>query len=333
MTKRVAPGANQPSERHDGPHGWSSLGGNTEHEVCARFGFGWVNHSRTAPANQRTLEQPPPPSAAPDGRRGYGRGVTVPVPAVDESDAALALDLALGAGELTLDWFDRPDLAVDEKADGTPVTAADRAAETYIRDRLADERPDDALVGEEHGSRPGRSGRRWVVDPIDGTKSFTRGVPLYATLVALDDEHGPAVGVIHLPALDETVWAVRGGGCWWNGEACAVTPRSSAEGLYVMTSAVDHWPRAMLHAVLDAGMTLRTWGDAYGYALVATGRADAMVDPIVSVWDVAPMPVILAEAGGRFTDLAGHPRTEGGSGLATNGVVHEEMLRLLNHGR
>ncbi len=252
-----------------------------------------------------------------------------PPPIVDPDDVALALDIVFAAGHITLDWYDGSDLAVRHKADGTPVTQADTEAETYVSRRLADERPDDALVGEEHGNRSGSSGRRWIVDPIDGTKSFARGVPLYATLLALEDEHGTAIGIIHLPALDETVWAVRGGGCYWNGDPCRVSSTSTVVGSYLMTSGVDHWPRPVLDAVFTAGLIVRTWGDAYGYALVATGRAEAMVDPEVSLWDVAPMPVILTEAGGRFTAVDGRAGANHGSGLATNGALHDDMVALL----
>lgn len=248
---------------------------------------------------------------------------------VDPDDVALALDVALAAGAVTLDWFDSPGLRIDRKPDGTPVTQADTEAEALVRARLVEERPDDSVIGEEHDDRPGGSGRRWIVDPIDGTRSFARGVPLFATLVALDDAAGSAVGVIHLPALDETIWGVRGGGCWWNGEPARVSSTADLAGGYVMTSAVDHWPLASLQPFLAGDVVLRTWGDAYGYALVATGRAEAMIDPVVNVWDVAPMPVILAEAGGRFTDVDGVVRNDGGSGIASNGLVHDQVLRRL----
>ncbi len=255
-----------------------------------------------------------------------------PPPVVDPRDVALALDIAFAAGQITLGWYGGAGLEVRHKSDGTPVTQADTEAETYVSRRLADERPEDGLVGEEHGDRAGSSGRRWIVDPIDGTKSFARGVPLYATLLALEDDHGTAIGVIHLPALDETVWAVRGGGCYWNGDLCRVSVEATVTGSYLMTSGVDHWSRSKLDAVFAAGLIVRTWGDAYGYALVATGRAEAMVDPEVSLWDVAPMPVILAEAGGRFTAVDGRPGAGHGSGLATNGALHDDLVALLTTG-
>ena len=240
-----------------------------------------------------------------------------------------AVTLAREAGDATLRWFRSPELGVQTKADGTPVTDADRAAERIVRSWLEANFPDDAVVGEEETDRPGTSGRRWIVDPIDGTKAFTHGVPLYATLLAVDDEDGPAVGVIHLPALGETVWAGRGLGCFVNDEPARVNDRSTLDGAYIMSSAFDHWPERSLRAVRVAGGVTRTWGDGYGYALVATGRVEAMVDPVVAPWDLAPMPVIMAEAGGRFTDFDGVTRIDGGSGLASNGAIHDELLALL----
>jgi histidinol-phosphatase len=247
-------------------------------------------------------------------------------PPVDRSLLDLAVAVAREAGALTSEWFGAADLAVEAKADGTPVTAADRAAERLVRERLAAAVPDDGVLGEEEPETVGRSGRRWIVDPIDGTKAFARGVPLYTTLLALDDEHGPAVGVIVVPALGRAVYAGRGLGCWSDGAPARVSTTAALDGAYLMSSSYSHWPDADLLAVKHAGCALRTWGDGYGYALVATGRADAMVDHTVERYDVAAMPVILAEAGGRFTSLAGEPGAGHGSGVATNGLIHEELL-------
>jgi histidinol phosphatase-like enzyme (inositol monophosphatase family) len=240
-----------------------------------------------------------------------------------------AVDLVATAGEVTLRWFRATDLAVDTKADGTPVTAADRAAERLVRERIADRFPDDGVLGEEEPEVLGRSGRRWIVDPIDGTKAFTRGVPLYSTLLAFHDRDGPALGVIGLPALRQAVYAGRGLGCWSDGRPARVSETSSLDGAYLTSSGYSHWSDDALLAVKRAGCELRTWGDGYGYALVATGSVDAMVDPVVDLYDVAAMPVILAEAGGRFTSVDGREDAGGGSGVATNGRVHEELLGLL----
>lgn len=249
-------------------------------------------------------------------------------PPVDPALLDEAVALARRAGARTLEWFRSADLRVDAKGDGTPVTEADRATERLIREHLAAEHPDDAVVGEEEEATPGTSGRRWIVDPIDGTKSFTHGVPLYATLIACEDEHGPAIGVIELPALGETVYAGRGLGCFCNGAPARVSERRELSGSYLVTSGVGSWPPAVLQAVTGSGMHLRTWGDGYGYAMVATGRAEAMLDIGVMPYDIAAMPVIMREAGGRFTDLDGAERIDTGSGLASNGALHDEVLRL-----
>jgi histidinol-phosphatase len=253
----------------------------------------------------------------------------VPAPPADQRVVDDAVAIARAAGATTLPWFRSADLVVDRKVDGTPVTAADRGAEEHVRAALAEAYPDDGIVGEEQGETPGTSGRRWFVDPIDGTKAFTRGVPLYSTLLAVEDEHGFAVGVIHLPALDETVWAGRGLGCWCDGMPARVSDRPSTRGSVLTTSGYDYWPEEALLAVRHSDVLMRTWGDGYGYALVATGRAEAMVDPSAAPYDLAPMPVILAEAGGRFTDWSGAARIDGGNGLATNGHVHDAVLELL----
>ena len=241
-----------------------------------------------------------------------------------------AVELTRAAGELTLRWFQSRDLEVDRKGDGTPVTEADRAAERLLRDEIGRRYPDDAILGEEEADRPGTSGRTWIIDPIDGTKAFTRGVPLYSNLLAVDDGEGPAIGVINLPALGETVYAGRGLGCFADDRPVTVSDKDSLAHAYVSSSSFGHWDPEVFQRFRSAGTDLRTWGDGYGYALVATGRIDVMVDPEAAHWDLAPMPVILAEAGGRFSawDGSGDPR--GGSGVATNGRLHDRVLALLN---
>ena len=253
----------------------------------------------------------------------------MPAPPCDQQLLDDALAIAREAGEATLRWFRADDLEVERKVDGTPVTAADRMAESIVRRRIGDAHPDDGILGEEEAETIGTSGRRWIVDPIDGTKAFTRGVPLYTTLLAVEDEHGVAAGAIVVPALGEAVWAGRGLGCFHDGRPCRVSDVSSVADAYLTTSGYSHWPEDALLAVRRSGMTMRTWGDGYGYLLVATGRMDVMVDPAVSDYDVAAMPVVLAEAGGRFTDLAGDDGYAGGSGVATNGLLHDEVLALL----
>ena len=249
-------------------------------------------------------------------------------PTISESLLEEATELARRAGRLTLDWFS-PSVEVDLKADGSPVTEADRAAEQLLRQELSRRYPEDFIVGEEHGDSGGGSGRTWFIDPIDGTASFVRGVPLFATLLALEDTHGIAVGVIDLPALGETVMAGRGLGCYLNGRPIAVNGRADLEGSVLCTSGYDLMPGDMAERLHRSPLALRGWGDAYGYALVAGGRVEAMIDPVVAPWDIAPMAVILPEAGGTFTDFTGVPCYRSGTGLATNGSLHEAVLEIV----
>ena len=253
---------------------------------------------------------------------------TTPPPA-NADDMLTAVDLIRRAGELTLGWFRTADLEVYAKGDGTPVTEADQAAERLIRTELLARFPHDTIIGEEEDDHQGDSARVWIVDPIDGTKAFTRGVPVYSNLMAMNDEHGPAIGVINLPAIGITVWAGRGLGCFENGLPAHGSTTPSTEAAWLTTSGLATWSDQRILAVRAAGMELRTWGDGFGFAQVATGRLDAMVDPEVSVWDVAPLPVILAEAGGRFSDLDGNDRIDGGSAVATNGRLHDDLLAIL----
>ena len=245
---------------------------------------------------------------------------------IEQGLVDFAVGAARRAGRLTLDWYQARGLSVTAKRDGSPVTEADYAAERFLRSEILAAYPDDAIEGEEEGEVAGRTGRTWVIDPIDGTKAFAQGVPLFATLLALVDEDGPAVGVICLPALDECVWAGRGRGANWDGVPCRVSGHAGLEDSYVCTSGLSYWPDRALGRVRAAGARIRTWGDAYGYALVATGRAEAMVDPECFDWDVAPMSVIVTEAGGRFSDAAGADDWRSGSAVATNGIVHDDVL-------
>ena len=257
----------------------------------------------------------------------------------DSIDARLRLacGIARAAGDLTLEYFQRADLVVERKEDASPVTAADRGAEMLLRERILADFPDDAILGEEYGVVEGTSGFRWILDPIDGTKSFACGVPLYATLIGVEQGDQSLIGVIHAPALDETIWAATNRGAWYSrrGEppvAARVSTKSTlADGLF-LTSQVDSFAARGRKDVFErlqasAGVT-RTWGDAYGYLLVATGRAEAMVDAIMNVWDAAALLPILEAAGGSFTDWNGQRTIHGGDGVATNGRVLEEVLAM-----
>ncbi len=242
---------------------------------------------------------------------------------------------AQAAGELTLDHFGGI-LTAERKDDGTPVTAADRAAELLIRKTIAGRFPGHGIMGEEFGeSNPGAR-VRWIVDPIDGTRSFMRGVPLYGVLIGIEIDQAPAVGVAHFPALRETVSAALGLGCHWNGRPARVSGTESVAQATVLTTALEgaaRPPRDTGFARLAGRAALaRTWGDCYGHALVATGRADAMVDPVLASWDAAPLLTIVTEAGGRFTDVTGRATVHGGSGVSTNGILHDEVLATLAAG-
>jgi histidinol phosphatase-like enzyme (inositol monophosphatase family) len=250
----------------------------------------------------------------------------------DPIDADLletAVRIANLAAEVTLFHYRHPDLDIDHKGDGTPVTIADREAERLVRFELSQLFPDDGILGEEEPEKIGTSGRRWIVDPIDGTKAFSHGVPTYTTLLAVEDEHGIAAGVIGVPAMGEFVSAGRGLGCFLNGEPCHVNDTATLERSYLSTSGFTPWDDDCLLRVKRSGMHLRTWGDGYGYVLVATGRIEAMFDPVAELYDLAPMPVILSEAGGRFTSLDGLDGPGHGNGLATNGRLHDDVLALL----
>lgn len=245
------------------------------------------------------------------------------------SDMEFAVDVVRRAGEFTMTHFRAAELEIIAKADGSPVTLADQGAETMMRQLISARFPDDAILGEEEGDTPGTSGRRWVIDPIDGTDAFTHGVALYSNLLYLEDEEGPAIGVINIPALGEMVWAGRGLGCYLNGIPCSVNDRTELAGSVISASGFDYWEPDMLARTRESGMKMRTWGDGYGYLLVASGRIEAMVDPVISFWDIAPCTVIIPEAGGRLSTVDGRTDTELTSCIATNGHVHDAAVAVL----
>jgi histidinol phosphatase-like enzyme (inositol monophosphatase family) len=270
---------------------------------------------------------------------------TIEAPDALAERLAAARRAAVAAGRETLRWFRHGDLAVTLKADRSPVTQADLAAEAVLRRELLGAFPDDGFLGEETGATRGRSGYEWVCDPIDGTKSFIHGVPLYATLVgcrrigdAPEAAGSPIVGVIAIPAADESVFAAVGSGAWHQRGDGAPTPArvspaaALSDGLFVTSDATSFDARGRRDArdALEATCRLsRTWGDGYGYLLVATGRAEAMIDPLLNPWDAAAVMPVIVEAGGRFSDWRGLPRIDSGDGIATNGLVHAEVLEIL----
>ena len=243
-----------------------------------------------------------------------------------------ALDAAWQAGRVTLGHF-QTGVAVQRKADNTPLTIADQQAEQKLRQLIEQYWPDHNIIGEEYGRTQNSSPYTWILDPIDGTKSFMCGVPLYANLVALLKDNEPIVGVINLPALNEMVYAVRGEGCFWNGRPAQVSATQKLEDAVILCSDLDstaQYGRAeQWQKLIDASYVQRTWGDAYGYTLVATGRADVMVDPIMNLWDIAPMQVIMTEAGGTLTDWQGNNTIHNEESIATNNHLLSDVLALV----
>lgn len=244
-----------------------------------------------------------------------------------------AADTAVEAGRLTLAYFQRP-LDVEAKADGSPVTEADRRAEVLIRQRIAQRFPAHSVIGEEQAAFDGSDGRhRWVIDPIDGTRSFVRGIPTYGVLLGLEVDGEPRVGVAYFPALGEIVRAADGCGCWWNGRRAHVsavgTLRDAALAHADAASFERHgraepWARLQRHVGTCLGCS-----DAYGFALVATGRAELALDPILDEWDCAPFPPILREAGGYFGDWRGRETVRAKEALATTSHLLQEVLRVI----
>jgi histidinol-phosphatase len=221
---------------------------------------------------------------------------------------------------------------VDTKPDLTPVSEADHAAEQLIRDRLRSARPGDAVLGEEFGTDGGGS-RRWIVDPIDGTKNYVRGVPVWATLLALEEDGVMRVGVCSAPALGHTWWAARGEGAFADGSPIHVSKVRSVEDAHLCYSDFKWWEEYGLQSEFE-GLARRVWrtrgfGDFWSHILVAEGAADIAAEPVVALWDLAPLLVIVEEAGGRFTDLAGVATADGGNALSTNGLLHDEVLAAL----
>lgn len=244
-----------------------------------------------------------------------------------------AVELARGAGDITLKYFrKRPETST--KTDGSYVTIADREAEAYVRRQIAKRFPDDGIVGEEEGESAGRSGRRWIVDPIDGTFAFVHGVPFYGVLIGLEIDGEPSVGVVNIPALDEMVSAAKGVGCFLNEEPARVSNTARLEDALLLSTdftAADRYGfGGATELMQQRAKASRTWGDCYGYVLVATGRADVMLDPVMNLWDCAALLPIVEEAGGTFTDWRGVRTISGGNSIATNKVLFAEVMSLVS---
>jgi len=244
----------------------------------------------------------------------------------------VATEAAHLGGRRTLAYFNAG-VAVETKSDDTPVTLADREAEQVIRARIAKSFPTHSILGEEAGTTEGDPDYRWIIDPIDGTKSFIHGVPLYGTLIGVEVRKQPRVGVIYMPALDEMVCAAEGLGCRWNGRPARVSATSRLEEACITTTSPET-ARARSDAyeqLAGKAKLKRAWGDAYGYVLVATGRCDVMLDPKLNPWDCAPMIPILCEAGGRFSDWRGEETIWGNDGFATNAALYDVVLDVLRN--
>jgi histidinol phosphatase-like enzyme (inositol monophosphatase family) len=246
-----------------------------------------------------------------------------------------AADVARHAGDVALGYF-RSALSVEAKPDGSPVTAADRAAERAAREWIEAWFPRDGILGEEFGLAREGAARRWVIDPIDGTKTFVRGVPLWGTLVAAIEGDAVLAGAAYFPALGEMLAAAPGSGCWWNAGRCAVSSVSSIGSATVLTTDErfphDAVQREAWRRLADRALVSRSWGDCYGYLLVATGRAEVMTDGIMSIWDAAPLLPIIEEAGGILTDWHGARTPFAGSVIATNRALATSVRELLAGG-
>jgi len=244
-----------------------------------------------------------------------------------------AVDLARGAGEITLQYF-RKKPETSKKSDGSYVTIADREAESYLRKRIFERFPDDGILGEEEGETQGTSGRRWILDPIDGTFAFVHGVPLYGVLIAVEIKGQMSVGVVNIPALGEMVSAAKGLGCFLNGERARVSNTAELKDALLLSTSFVACARAgfgrVAELLQEKAKVSRTWGDCYGYVLVATGRADVMLDPVMNLWDCAPFLPIMEEAGGTFTDWRGVRTADGGNAVATNGLLFEQVMEIVH---
>lgn len=255
-----------------------------------------------------------------------------------QSRLDFALEVAQECQELILRYYQRADLRVESKNDDTPVTVADRGAEQLIRERLEVSFPDDGILGEEFPEKPGRNEFRWILDPIDGTKSFVHGVPLFGTLFGLEYQQQCVVGVCRFPALNEVVYASQGGGAYWKigdhaAEPARVSSIATLEESCFCTTNVSRWEKfgkSDAYEKLCSTVKLtRGWGDCFGHILVATGRAEIMVDPVLSEWDAAALLPILQEAGGHFVDWHGNPTIYNKSGISVNDAMKQTVLETL----
>lgn len=263
--------------------------------------------------------------------------MAAPIDPDHKARLAVALDVARSAGDVGLHYFRSQRFNVETKSDGSPVTIADKECETHLRRAIESAFPSDGILGEEFPEKIGTSGYRWVIDPIDGTASFIHGVPLYGVLVGVEREMRSVAGVVHMPALNETGYACRGGGTYFieRGEQprrTMVTETSQLAQATVCITGFEYFARSgRQRLITDLGTScrrLRGWSDCYSHLLVATGRVDGVVDPVMNPWDSAASIVVVEEAGGRYTDFQGNATAHGGDALISNGAIHEELRAL-----
>jgi len=245
------------------------------------------------------------------------------------ADLQLALELADAADAITMKHFQSTTLAVRTKLDMSPVSEADEAVERMIRERLASERPDDSIIGEEFGST-GTGSRRWIIDPIDGTKNYVRGIQVYATLIGVEADGRLVAGVVSAPALGRRWWAAAGEGAFCNGNPMRVSRFEKLEEAHLTYDSVtdfdQHGGAVRFLSLLRRCVRARGFGDFWAHMLVAEGAVEIAIEPAVAAWDMAAVQIIVEEAGGRFTDMRGNARYDGGSALSTNGLVHDAVL-------
>ena len=265
-------------------------------------------------------------------RPGYNPDSMVPDRKQLQEILDFAVAAARAAGAITLGHF-ASDAPYELKADNTPVTRADREAEECLRARIEKSFPTHGILGEEFGEKTGSEPARWILDPIDGTVSFISGVPFYSVLVGLEWGGEMLAGVIHLPALRETVYAARGLGCWCDGRPARVSDVAEISQAHVSTTSMNTHAklgRAAAYSRLRGACRLdRGWADAYAFALLATGRIDVAVEPIMSIWDNAAPAAVVTEAGGTFTDWSGNPTHTAPEALATNGKLLGPVVQRL----
>lgn len=246
-----------------------------------------------------------------------------------KSDLELAIELADAADAITMKHFQSTSLQVRTKIDMTPVSEADEAVEKMIRERLANARPDDGILGEEFGTS-GDAARRWILDPIDGTKNYVRGIPVFATLIGVEQNGHIVAGVVSAPAMQRRWWAARGEGAFCNGKKMRVSRIARLEDAHVTYDSItdfdQHGGTVRFLAMVRRCARARGFGDFWAHMLVAEGAVEIAIEPAVAAWDMAAVQVIVEEAGGRFSDMRGNEHYDGGSAVSTNGALHETVL-------